>query len=310
VYLHAARRAWYATVMLPNLFLAGAARSGTTSLWRYLACHDGVFFPALKEPKHFTAPDNRFPHRGPGDAMVDAQVVHGRADYTRLFDQAGDAAVVGDASIDAMYFAGAPQRMREACADARVVVLLRDPVARAFSAYKSLVLSGRETLPFEEALEREPDRVRDNWEFLWHYDRVGRYSEQVARVLAAFGRERVHVLQFEALVDGADGTLASFVAGIGLQPQAGITFPHSNESTIPAGPLLRRLAVRTTWHGRVERRMPRAYEAVQRTIQSRAAHGVRLADSTRRALQARFADERCALEGLLGHRIDWWREAP
>ena len=60
---------------LPNFFIVGAAKAGTTSLANYLAQHPDIFIPELKEPKYFSCADNKFPHNGPGDAFVDSKVI-------------------------------------------------------------------------------------------------------------------------------------------------------------------------------------------------------------------------------------------
>ena len=94
----------------PNFFIVGAAKSGTTSLTNYLSKHPNIFIPKLKEPKFFSLQDNTFPHRGPGDNIVDKRVIKNLEEYERLFIPANDARAKGEASVDYLYFLKSAER--------------------------------------------------------------------------------------------------------------------------------------------------------------------------------------------------------
>lgn len=189
-----------AVAILPNFFLVGAAKSGTTSLARYLNQHPDVFIPEFKEPKYFSAPDKRFPHRGPLDDVVDAQIVRDFDSYLRLFSGAANVKVRGDASIDYLFYEKVPARIHALIPHAKILIVLRNPVERAFSSYVHMVRDGRENLSFEDAIAAEVTRRNDNWEFFWQYVELGMYFQQVKRYLDIFGKEQVLILLYDQLV--------------------------------------------------------------------------------------------------------------
>jgi hypothetical protein len=170
---------------------------------------------------------------GPGDEASnrEAGAVYTLEAYQDLFAGATTESIVGEASPVYLYDEDAPRLIREYCPEARLLVLLRNPIARAYSHFLHLVRSGREPLrDFEAALEAEDERVADGWEWSWHYRRMGFYGDQVARYLERFDREQLHVYRFEALKADAEGLAQqvyrdlgiddSFVPGTGVRRRA------------------------------------------------------------------------------------------
>jgi hypothetical protein len=184
--------------VLPNFLLVGAAKAGTTSLHDWLGQHPRVFMCRPKEPKFFNAQVMKFPLRGPGDDLVAERMIRSLPDYERLFDNAGNAEAVGEASVDYLYYG--PQvipLIRATLGQPRIVIVLRNPADRAYSAYRHLRRDRREPLSFEAALEEENHRRLMNWEFIWFYKACSLYHDQVRAYLENF--DRVHVCLFEDL---------------------------------------------------------------------------------------------------------------
>jgi len=187
------------TVRLPNFLLVGAAKCGTTSIASYLSHHPDIYMSPIKEPKFFTAQFLPFPLRGPGDSFVENFTVKTFDAYQRLFRQVKNEKAIGDASVDNLYFyRKVIPLIKRYLGDIRILIVLRNPVERAFSAYKNLLRDSRETLSFEDALEREGVRRRKGYEYLWRYLDVGLYYHQVKAYLESFSRVKVLILeQFE-----------------------------------------------------------------------------------------------------------------
>lgn len=296
----------------PTFFIVGAAKAGTTSLARYLAQHPDVYIPPLKEPKFLSAAENTFPHTGPGDAEVDAKVVRDLDDYLALFAPGNNAAARGEASVDNLYFKGVPGRMRELFPQARVVMVLRDPAARAWSAYMHMVRDGRETLSFEEALQAEERRREANWEFIWHYARYGLYHDRVAAYLQAFTPERVLTLRFEDLTQNPLGLCRTIFEFLEIDPafEPDISLRH-NVSGNPKSRGLHTLLhsenfiktmVKRVTPSRLRARLRRRMDALN--LEQRAMN-----PGTRTRLAAFYADDVRRLEALLGTELSHWRNA-
>jgi hypothetical protein len=186
----------------PNFFVIGAARSGTTALAEMLRPHRDAFVTLPKEP-HFLAFANHPPHfTGPGDDDTINRVAVTDPDaYLALYADAGNRSVRGDASVSTLYYADtAVANIERYFPDARLVVILREPAERAFSAYSYLRARGYEACDdFNDALALEPERRELGWHHIWHYVEMGRYAHQLRPFVDAFGAERVQVLFYEDL---------------------------------------------------------------------------------------------------------------
>jgi len=184
------------TIRLPNFLLVGAPKCGTTSIASYLAQHPDIYISPIKEPKFFTAQFLRFPLQGPGDSFVENFTVKTFDAYTRLFHRINHEKAIGDASADNLYFHEQVIPLIKRClGDVKIVIVLRNPVERAFSAYKNLLRDSRETLSFEEGLDLEKDRRERGYEYIWRYLDLGFYHEQVRAYLEAFSRVKVIILE-------------------------------------------------------------------------------------------------------------------
>lgn len=177
---------------LPNLLIVGAAKCGTSSLHKYLEQHPEIFMSKVKEPRFITSQVNPFPLNGPGDHKVEAWYVKQYDEYLKLFEGAENCPVVGESSADTLYFhKGSIPVIKQYLGDPKIIIMLRNPVKRAFSAYQHLVRDLREDLSFEDGLKEEPNRIRDNWELIYHYTAVSMYYDSVKAFMENFSSVKV-----------------------------------------------------------------------------------------------------------------------
>ena len=173
--------------MLPNFIIVGAAKCGTTSLYHYLSQHPEIGFPTLKEPKYFSTIFNKLPQKGVGDNSIDKYAIDNWTEYKSLFSKLKKYQLRGEASPDyLLYHKNTALAIKEKLGDIPIIIMLRDPVARAFSAYSNMRRDNREFLPFKEALEAEQDRILNNWDFMWRYIQGSLYAEQIKTFLDEF----------------------------------------------------------------------------------------------------------------------------
>lgn len=199
--------------------LGGAAKSGTSTLADQLGRHPDVHLCPRKEAHHHLFRDAPPTFTGPGDDTFARMVVSDPAEWERLLAAGADHAVVGEASVYYLYRPEVWPRLREALGpDGRVVLILRDPVARIASAWGHLTRDGRETLPVEDALAAEAERAAAGWEWCWRYRAVSRYDEQLPAVIEAFGAERVLVADFAELRADPDALTARIHRFLGVDP--------------------------------------------------------------------------------------------
>jgi hypothetical protein len=180
---------------LPNFLIVGAAKSGTTSLYHYLSQHPDIGFPTLKEPKFFSSKNLEFPHNGIGDQAIDKYAIKDINEYRKLFKNIQHKKMIGEASPDyLLFYKNTPSEIKNILGDIPIIIILRNPVDRAFSAYSNLVRDSRETRTFREGLDKEEERKNSNYDFMWQYKESGLYYAQVKAYKNNFKNVKVILL--------------------------------------------------------------------------------------------------------------------
>lgn len=211
----------------PNLIIAGAMRSGTTSAYRYLAEHPDIFMSHNKEPT-FLAFEGTPHFRGPGDEAFNHNVVPDEASYHSLFAGSQNFRYRGEASAMYMYLPDSIGGIKRHCPDAKILILLRNPIERAYSSYQYLRTRGQEPeASFELALSLEDERIAASWAPMWHYRQAGRYGEQLRRLYDELPRENIYCMSHDDLVSKGPRSLDSVLAWLDLPP-----FPPSVKATV------------------------------------------------------------------------------
>ena len=200
---------------MPNFFLVGAARSGTTSLDRYLSQHPEIYITSRKESHFFAA--NHFPCTDPEDNGLSKNIIRDKEQYIQLFAHAAGAKAIGESSVYYLCFPDTAERIAQTVPDAKIIIVLREPVARAYSAYMHLVRDGRETLGFAEGLNREEERKQQGFEPMWWYKELSLYYHQVKQYLEVFGRQRVKVLVYEEFSANPESVLRDVFSFLGVK---------------------------------------------------------------------------------------------
>jgi sulfotransferase family protein len=208
-----------ATPMVPAFLIVGGKRCGSTSLYEYAVRHPSVVASRVKKGTHYF--DVNFP-RGLGWYLSKFPTQPRRASERSVH------LITGEASPYYMFHPLAPARIAAALPAVRLLAVLRDPVERAWSHYRYSVQRGFETLPIDEALDREPERLAGEAERMLDpayqsyahrhhtYLSRGHYAEQLEGLYALFGSERVHVLQSEAMFADPDAALQGVFEFLGL----------------------------------------------------------------------------------------------
>ena len=217
---------------MPNFFIVGAQKAGTTSLYHYLNQHPEVYMSPRKEPHYFEGMHQEY--RRPGRRSVP---VSDLAEYEALFEGASGERAIGEASASYLYSSRAPGLIKSRVPDAKLIAILRNPADRAYSNFLHCVQVGREPLgSFAAALQAEESRMRDKWGPLWYYKDKGFYYAQVKRYFDAFGRDQVGVWLYEDLRNDAFGTLGEVFRFLGVDERfVPDTSVEHNPSGVPRG---------------------------------------------------------------------------
>jgi hypothetical protein len=201
----------------PNLFLIGAAKSGTTSMHEYLDGHPDIFMSPIKEPGFFS-PD--VPPARTRFAYTDSL-----ERYLTLFDAAGDERVIGESSTYYMFSKKAPGSIHDFAPKARIVAILRNPVDMAYSLHGHRTTYGDEPIgDFGEALaadERDdfggPDRAALIQRAGTYLQRA-RYADQLELWFATFPREQIYIVVLEDFVSSPDDEFRKLLQFLDVDP--------------------------------------------------------------------------------------------
>ncbi len=293
---------------LPGFLIVGASKSGTSSLYHYLNQHPEIFLsPVRKEGRYFSGMEGNY--KGPGDGRIDPTLPKTLDDYKALFKGASPGMVTGDISPDYLYFyKNAVPRIKSVLGESTaILIILRSPAERAFSAYTHFKRDGREPLSFEAALEKEEERMKNNWLWAWQYRNSGLYYDQVKAYVDHF--RKVKVILFEDFRDRPREVLSDICRFIGVDPDFRFDTSYKyNVSGTPRNPLMykletsRRLVrlIKRVVPRKLVRKMKKQWTGEKQMVKSGMLPG------TRKQLNAFFEADIKKLEGLLRKDLSHW----
>lgn len=198
-----------------NLFLVGAAKSGTTSLSDYFSEHPDIFVSPIKEPNHFGSDIRveKFSKAFKANTHLDEEAyfaqkhfenrqiawVRSEANYRKLFAGGSDYSYRADCSTSYLYSRLAASEIAEYNPEARIVILLRNPISRAFSHYLMALKYGFTDLDFRSAVESDRSKPEKGWGISELFLELGNYAAQIQRFLDYFPKEQIFIRLTEDL---------------------------------------------------------------------------------------------------------------
>ena len=230
-------------MVLPNFLLIGTAKGGTTSLYSYLNQHPQIYMSTNKEPGFFALEGEKLDYQGPDEAFSRTSVTDIDA-YEKLFQGVNTEVAIGEASPFYLYFPKVPERIKHHIPNAKLIVSLRNPVERAYASYMHNVRVGYENDTFEDSLEKELQRIQDNWIYLWHYKQCGLYYQQLSRYFEIFSQEQIQIHLFEDLAQSTQATVQSIFSFLEIDATFVPDLSIVNASGIPRSKLVHNLVDR------------------------------------------------------------------
>lgn len=293
----------------PDFFIVGAPKSGTTAIYEYLRQHPMLFLPERKELRYFAA-----------DLGVRHRLNLDRDAYLRHFSAAAPHQKIGTAYVWYLFSETAAAEIRDCVPDARILVLLRNPVDVLYSLHSEFLYNGNEDIAsFEEALDasearRAGHRIPAEAHFPRGLDYLStvRFSDQLTRYLDAFGRDRVHATVFDDLAADPADTCAAILGFLGVQLDPGMSLDRVNPNKrVRSGALRGLLSNPPAWTRSVARALvpPRArsrlYARAVR-LNTRTEPRPPLSPVLRRRLTQALAPEIERLGRLIGRDLTAW----
>ncbi len=277
---------------LPNFYVLGAGRSGTTSLSVLLRRHPDIFVPDIKEPSFFA------------DSF---QWIRSPVRYAQLYADA-EQPLRGDASHIYLEDPASPATLQAFTPDARFVVVLRNPAERARALYSFMVEHGYEILPtLERALDAEDRRYASPrfrarcpgsfWNYM--YFRSGLYGEQIQRYFEIFPPERFFITTLPELITQTDAVVGRLWDFLDVQPWPVGAFPRDGTSKGVRSTAVQ-VATRKYVRPLAKRRVPGAQPAWTWMREHNRAARPAMSDATKTALMQRYEPDLRYLREITG----------
>jgi len=179
----------------PNLFIVGAPRAGTTSLFQYLKEIPQIFIPHKKEPNFF----NTYTVRDNGTIFL--KPIRNKDSYLKLFENATDKMYLCEATTHYLFDPVCPKLIHNVSPNSKIIITLRDPVEREYSHYKLVFRRTRlENIDYDDSflqeIKKQIKEKNNSWEPGLRLE-TGLYTQNIKRYIEIFGKENVKIIIFE-----------------------------------------------------------------------------------------------------------------
>ena len=237
----------------PNFFVAGAAKCGTTALYHILEQHPEIYLSPIKEPNHFCTDikPGEFSEEyqlhekrknlnlekflaGPmKEKHFDYFVTHAKQ-YELLFKNVKNEKAIGEMSNSYLFSEVAAQNIKLKIPDAKIIIMLRNPVERIFSHYLAHLRDGKTYLPFMQEIQKDFSKPVKGWWKSHCYFEMGLYYEQVKRYFDVFDHSQIKITWFEDFESNFQQTAKEIFIFLGVNPNIPVSSDEKyNEAREP-----------------------------------------------------------------------------
>jgi len=292
----------------PRLIIGGASKSGTTAVYYYLRQHPGICLSRKKELHFFSRSSLERTVSGPGDRFVLAEIPKTFNEYLSFFRHCDGSKMAVDISPSYLFHHEAAEVIKHFLSDVRIVFILRNPVEKGFSQYLHLVAAGRETVSFEEALERESKRKAQGFADMWLYRASGYYSVALEHFMQVFGRKNMKIFYYEEFLHDPERVLLDICAFAHVDSAFQFEpVTDANRSGQPKSALVTKILGPSTITFFARRILPQAFGRSLRKFVKEWNTGSKpiLSENTRKVLLEGYRDDIRRIEALIGRESGW-----
>ena len=219
--------------MLVDFFIVGAPKAGTTSLFYYLNKNKGICMSSIKEPNFFSSQDLKIQK-----IYYDSLILDNLKEYERIFTPKNKQQIIGEASVSYLFYPNVANRIFDYNPRSKIIIILRDPVERAFSHYSMDLRLGHVKQSLDELFDLGLNN-KDNL-FFQQYILLGQYYEQVNRYIKVFGRENICVKFYDELKLDASSFYSDILKFLHQENDHNIDFNQPfNKSKLPSNKFIK-----------------------------------------------------------------------
>lgn len=280
----------------PNFFIAGAGRSGTTSLYEYLKPIDHIFLSEIKEPNYFSvsiAPD-----------ILLTKPIRDKKKYLSLFRNVTNEIAIGEASPTYLWDPKTPKLIHETIPDAKFIVILRNPIERAYSHYLFLVSLGSESSDFSTAIKKS---LKFRNDYRGRIIELGRYGEQLSSYLDIFRKEQIKILIFEEFFKNSRIHLKEVIQFLGIKYDVDkINIENQyNQFSIPKNKMAQNMMQSSTLRKMGKNLIPRKMLSEIKKLLDKQVSKPPMLENDRLTLEDIYYDDIRNLEKIMGRTLSW-----
>lgn len=306
----------------PDFLIIGAAKAGTTALYRYLQQHPKIYFSPLKEPHYFSADIDpaRFNSRYYKNSMINLEkyfrsktlkpvflaFVRKKEYYERLFEMARHDQVKGEASTSYLYSEEAAANIHNTIPEVKLIAVLRDPAERTYSHYLMARKFGFTSKSFLDAVKEDQRREYKGWGISELYIELSRYYHQLKRYYDLFPEKQIKIILHEDLKRDPGEVLNEICHFLGIKK---FSFDTGNSHNVAGMPRFDKINV---WLNRLGLRLklgnliPEGLKGMLRKIYLKEDNIPPLKEEEKQYLRGQFAEEVKQTAKLTGLDLRAW----
>jgi len=310
---------------LPNFFLVGAVKAGTTAFYNMLKNHPDVYMSPIKEPNFFSQADmqnnlyaihyrrsvtfglSRY-LKGKMNNSIHIADVRTWEDYCCLFKNVRYEKAIGEASNSYLFCPSAPSKLAIRFPEAKILMILRNPVERAWSHYlMNRKLGHSVEHDFQEEFQRDTDADLQGWGVTSNYYKLGLYAEQLQRFLTVFPRQKIKVILYDDFRHSPGTTLTETFKFLAVEPKYFTPLPtKTNSAALPRWPTLYAYLIRSKPASLVRHRIPNPMKKIIENVLFTHSNLPELGPSVKRKLIDLYDSDIGQLSKMLGRNLDHW----
>jgi len=314
--------------MLPDFFVVGAAKSGTTSLYHFLDRHPDVYMSPIKEPNHFCT-DIRIDEfseefkRHEREKNLDLSrylagdmkekhwgyFVRERSDYLKLFRNITTEKAAGEVSNSYLFSHRAAANIRQEIPAAKIIMMLRNPSERAWSHYLANLRDGKTYLPFMDEIKKDAGKNPKGWGRSYLYLEMGLYYAQVKRYMDLFPAGQLKIFLYDDFKKDPGDVMNQLFEFIGVPSMSGDLFREKfNRARSPVSSRLLYFLSKTGIKRKLFRAIPAPFRKSVKDSFFKSSQPQLPGDDIKQYLAGYYRNDIVLLESLLGRSLQSWVE--
>ena len=287
--------------MKVDFFIVGAPKAGTTSLYHYLAEHPQIEMSSQKEPDYFS------------DTAIQEQGMYYRKNridteekYYSLFNVESKNVIFGEASVSYLFYKSVAGDIKKYNANAKIIIILRNPIDRAFSHYLMDYRLGLVSDTFDEIVNKTSNNNKVHL-YYQQYIQISEYAKQIARYYQQFDEDKIMLIDYEDFKKDVGEIVKSVYTFLGINSEykADINKKH-NTFTMPKNNLIRYIYSFVFIRNMLTFLFPKSLVKSVRSILFKQNKKPKLSDETRKQLKQFFKEDIWELSQILNKDFSKW----